>query len=76
MKAAKKVVKGQDKDQLKNDVADAINATQVDETRMCKLPVENLQHVCDWLNSDSMPLPQNQIRAVLALLLVAEEIKN
>jgi hypothetical protein len=38
---------------------------------MCKLPVTNLQTVCDWLNGDSMPLPQNEIRKALALLLVA-----
>lgn len=42
--------------------------------KMCKLPLENLQKVCDWLNQDSMPLPQNQVRAVLKLLFVAEVI--
>jgi len=52
-------------------IADALIADVPTPPAMCKLPVANLQSVCDWLNSDSMTLPQNEIRNALRLLLVA-----
>jgi hypothetical protein len=52
------------------------NTDEVRAQKMCALPVENLKAVCDWLNSDDMPLPQNQIRKALALLFVAEVIEE
>ena len=49
---------------------------QVEKVKMCKISVTSLKEVCDWLNSDTMPLPQNQIRSALALLMAAELIED
>lgn len=35
---------------------------------MCLIPQANLQAVYDWLNSDRMMMPQNEVRQCLALL--------
>jgi hypothetical protein len=47
---------------------------QVPKEKMCTLPVTKLKVACDWLNSDNMTMPQNEVRQVLALLMSAKVI--
>ena len=44
------------------------------EDKMCTLRVGDLKVVCDWLNSDDMILPQNEVRKALAVLLSAQVV--
>lgn len=39
---------------------------------MVRIPQTNLQQVWEWLNSDAMTMPQNQVRAMQRLLETAQ----
>ena len=65
--------KAKEKSPVMNDPSPEINTPDPQE-KMCRIKMVNLKAVCDWLNADSMPLPQNQVRGALALLLDSELI--
>ena len=42
---------------------------------MCMIPQAALNQVYHWLNSDNIPMPQNEVRHYMNLLLTAKLVK-
>lgn len=43
---------------------------------MCEIPKDNVKAIYDWLNSNEMLMPQNQVRQCIALLNTATIIEK
>lgn len=43
---------------------------------MCAISKDNIQALYDWLNSDAMTMPQNQVRMCISLLNEATLIED
>ena len=64
----------------KKTVTDAPASTEgvkhLETNPMLIISQQNLKTVCDWLNSDRMTMPQNEVRQCLNLLLTANKVEE
>lgn len=58
--------------QKETSQANAKKVEVSEAVKMCVLPEENLRAVYDWLESDQMTMPHNQVMKCLQLLGVAQ----